>query len=57
MKYQITVIRTYETTVEVDAESIEEVQKNYIDNGHIYNEELEQCEVSDEEISIKALNV
>lgn len=52
MKYQITVIRTYETTMEVDAESIEEVQKNYIDNGHVYNEELKQCEVSDEEISI-----
>ena len=57
MKYEIKVIRTYETTVEVDAESIEEVKKNYIDNGHIYNEELAQCEVSDEEISIKALDV
>jgi len=57
MKYEITEIRTYETTIKVDAGSIEELQKNYIDNGHIYNEELAQCEVSDEEISIKPLNV
>lgn len=49
MKYTLTMTRTYVTIVEVDATSIDDALKNLPD---LYEKELEQCNVTDENVTI-----
>lgn len=55
--FQITLTRTYVTTMEVEGQNEEEVYLRYMEgelNG-IYEEELEQMNVEHEEINIQQL--
>ena len=55
--FQITLTRTYVTTIEVDGQNEEEVYLRYTEgnlNG-IYEQELEQMNVEHEEINITQL--
>lgn len=53
MKYQIKYTREWATYVTIDAESEDKAQEIFntmLDNGNVYEEELDQCNIESEDI-------
>ena len=56
MKYNLVISRTYVTEIEVTANSMQEaLEFASINTDYIYEQELEQCNVIDEDINILEL--
>jgi hypothetical protein len=57
MKYNVVISRTYATELVVDAENTIEVHE-WLDThqNKVYHEELEQCNIIEEDVNIEALS-
>jgi len=57
MKYNVVISRTYATELVVDAENIQEVHE-WLDThqNKVYHEELEQCNIIEEDVNIEAIS-